>query len=206
MGSQAFGQTPGPNAPEGQSYFLSVSQFQSVGGYSMKKQLLLTLVVAFGFPLILTLVPVCQAAQLEKRNDQEDDRHEHGKHFVTPAVFQAAGPTANSIQSTVDAFRAALGDPNNGNSRAARKRVAARSTGTAAVTTILPLAPVTPFNVFLNTRGAQFTTPGKRPFPGASIGRTARRPCSPFQQSDLRHHLQHLQPVAVVHSSGQQHH
>ena len=36
----------------------------------MKKQLLLTPVVAFGFPLIMTLVPVCQAAQSENPNDQ----------------------------------------------------------------------------------------------------------------------------------------
>src|SRR6059036_281748 len=33
----------------------------------------------------------------------------------TPAVFQAAGADAASIQSSVDAFRAALGNPNNGN-------------------------------------------------------------------------------------------
>ena len=32
-----------------------------------------------------------------------------------PAVFQAAGTTAEAIQSTVDAFRAELGDPNNAN-------------------------------------------------------------------------------------------
>jgi hypothetical protein len=31
----------------------------------------------------------------------------------SPIVFQAAGPTVEAIQSTVDAFRAALGDPNN---------------------------------------------------------------------------------------------
>jgi hypothetical protein len=30
-------------------------------------------------------------------------------------VFQAAGPNVASIQSNVDAYRAALGDPNNGN-------------------------------------------------------------------------------------------
>ena len=42
--------------------------------------------------------------------------------------------------------------------RARSSRVAARSTGTA-VTTILPI-PVTPFNVFLDSRGCQFTTPG----------------------------------------------
>src|SRR5437879_1307710 len=35
-------------------------------------------------------------------------------HAQTPLVFQAAGPDAASIQSTVDAFRAALGD-NHGN-------------------------------------------------------------------------------------------
>ena len=70
----------------------------------MKKQLFLTLVVALGFPLIMTLVPVCEAAQPENLDG-----------FVAPAVFQAAGPTASSIQSTVDAFRAALGEPNNAN-------------------------------------------------------------------------------------------
>ena len=37
------------------------------------------------------------------------------KHFVVPSVFQAAGPSAASIQSTVDQFRAALGAVNNGN-------------------------------------------------------------------------------------------
>ena len=71
----------------------------------MKKQLFLTLVVALGVPLVMTLVPVCEAAQPENPDG-----------FVAPAVFQAAGPTASSIQSTVDAFRAALGEPNNGNS------------------------------------------------------------------------------------------
>src|SRR2546429_7414214 len=34
---------------------------------------------------------------------------------VPPIVFQVAGPTAASIQSTVDAFRAELGATNNGN-------------------------------------------------------------------------------------------
>ena len=70
----------------------------------MKKQFYLTLVVALGILLIITLVPVCEAAQPENPDG-----------FVAPAVFQAAGPTASSIQSTVDAFRAALGEPNNAN-------------------------------------------------------------------------------------------
>jgi len=34
---------------------------------------------------------------------------------ATPIVFEGAGDDAASIQGTVDAFRAALGDPNNGN-------------------------------------------------------------------------------------------
>ena len=35
-----------------------------------------------------------------------------GRPAHAQTVFQAAGPTAESIQSTIDAFRAALGDPN----------------------------------------------------------------------------------------------
>jgi hypothetical protein len=74
-------------------------------------------------------------------------------------VFQAAGPTAQSIQSTVDAFRAALGEPDNGNAAGplARGHREINWDGGGANTTT---APVTPFNVFLNTRGAQFVTPG----------------------------------------------
>jgi len=74
-------------------------------------------------------------------------------------VFQAAGPTAASIQATVDAFRAALGNPNNGNNptqASGRREINWDGGGSNATTT----APVTPFDVFLNTRGARFTTPG----------------------------------------------
>jgi hypothetical protein len=85
--------------------------------------------------------------------------------FAAPLVFQAAGPTADSIQGTVEAYRAALGDPNNLNNAnnldEAGQPVGRREInwdgGGANVTTD---TPVTPFNVFLNTRGAQFTTPG----------------------------------------------
>ncbi len=79
--------------------------------------------------------------------------------FVAPKVFQAAGPTIDSIQSTVDKFRAALGAVNNGNAAGplASGRREINWDGGGAVTTT---APVTPFNGFLNTRGAQFTTPG----------------------------------------------
>ena len=81
------------------------------------------------------------------------------KESVPVAVFQAAGPNAASIQSTVDAYRLALGDLN-GNAAgplvAGRRQIDWDGGGGVDTTT----APVTPFNVFLNTRGAQFTTPG----------------------------------------------
>ena len=114
----------------------------------MKKHMVLTLVAVFGLLSVMALVPVCQTAQAQ------------GK-LVAPIVFQAAGPTADSIQGTVDAFRAALGEPNNANDpgplaeRSPRDQLGRRRCVTTTTT-----APVTPFNVFLNTRGGQFTTPG----------------------------------------------
>ena len=68
--------------------------------------------------------------------DHDDDK----KEFVPPTVFQAAGPDATSIQGSVDDFRAALGNPNNGNSAGPLAKVAARSTGTAAVRTSIRMS------------------------------------------------------------------
>jgi len=80
--------------------------------------------------------------------------------FAAPIVFQAAGPNAASIQSTVDAFRAALGNVNNANApgplTSGRREINWDGGGGVDTTT----APVTPFDVFLNTRGSRFTTPG----------------------------------------------
>jgi hypothetical protein len=76
-----------------------------------------------------------------------------------PIVFAAAGPSVESIQSTVDAFRAALGTPNNANNPgplAIGRREINWDGGGVDTTT----PPVNPFDVFLNTRGARFTTPG----------------------------------------------
>jgi hypothetical protein len=76
-------------------------------------------------------------------------------------VFQAAGPNAASIQGAVDAFRAALGNPNNGNAAgvlaSGRREINWDGGGGVDLTT----DPVTPFDVFLNTRGARFTTRGR---------------------------------------------
>jgi hypothetical protein len=79
----------------------------------------------------------------------------------TPAVFQAAGLTAGSIQSTVDIFRAALGEPNNLNMPGPLPVVGRREINWDGGGSTDTTDPVTPFNVFLNTRGGQFTTPGK---------------------------------------------
>jgi MYXO-CTERM domain-containing protein len=75
-------------------------------------------------------------------------------------VFSAGGDnTTASIQATVDSFRAALGDPNNGNNAgplgAGRREINWDGGG---ATTASPAG--TPFNGFLNIRGASFTTPG----------------------------------------------
>jgi hypothetical protein len=70
----------------------------------MKRHVFLNRALAFG--LLSVLLPVCQAAHAQG-NTRTD--------FVPPLVFQAAGSTADSIRSTVDAFRDALGDPNGNN-------------------------------------------------------------------------------------------
>ena len=80
--------------------------------------------------------------------------------FIQPAVFQAAGPNIASIQGTVADFRAALGDPVNGNvlNEVGGGRREINWDGNPLTDATTP--PVNPFNTFLNTRGAQFTTPG----------------------------------------------
>jgi hypothetical protein len=78
---------------------------------------------------------------------------------LSPIVFQAAGPDAASIQGTVDAFRAALGEPNNGNDpgplESGRREINWDGGGSDSTT-----APETPFEGFLDSRGGLFTTPG----------------------------------------------
>jgi hypothetical protein len=129
------------------------------------KTLRSTVIIALS--LLSTMLPVSQAAPTEGELADAVDQavtEQGGKQAspdVTPTVFQAAGPTAASIQSTVDAFRAALGDPVNGNTSGpllTGRREINWDGGSPTVVATTP--PVTPFNTFLNTRGAQFTTQG----------------------------------------------
>jgi hypothetical protein len=81
-----------------------------------------------------------------------------GRDFVAPTVFQAAGPTVASIQNTVDQYRTALGDPNNGNvvGQSSGRREINWDGGGSTATAIAG----TPFTGFLANRGALFTTTG----------------------------------------------
>jgi hypothetical protein len=105
--------------------------------------------------VVLYLVPVVLAVPVRQAQAQGKTP----KDFVPPTVFQAAGPTITSIQGSVDQFRAALGEPNNGNAvgpLGSGRREINWDGGGATVSAPGP----TPFNVFLITRGGQFTTPG----------------------------------------------
>jgi hypothetical protein len=111
----------------------------------MKKQFRLLVLTAAGLSVVVST-----------RVAAEDD----GKgEFVAPAVFQAAGPSTLSIQSTVDQYRAALGAVNNGNAAgplASGRREINWDGGGSTATTLDP----TPMTRFLDNRGARFTTPG----------------------------------------------
>ena len=121
----------------------------------MKKQMVLSTVAAVGALSVLLSLPVRQAG--------------------AQTVFQAAGPDGASIQSTVAAYRAALGNPNNLNQ--------ARSV-------LLNHIPE-------HSRGPVHHA-GDGPFAGYPGG-----PGRALRQSALRRHLQHLQRSAPVHAGRQ---
>ena len=78
---------------------------------------------------------------------------------VVPVVFQAAGPSIASIQSSLDQFRLALGGVNNGNAAGPLAEGRREINWDGGGSTATAQAP-TPFTGFQNTRGALFTTPG----------------------------------------------
>jgi hypothetical protein len=115
----------------------------------MKSSKVLKGAAAFG---LLSVIAAVSAREAPAQGNTSKD-------FVPPLVFQAAGPTIGSIQGTVDAYRAALGNPNNGNAPgplvAGRREINWDGGGSTATS-----LAVTPFAGFQNTRGALFVTPG----------------------------------------------
>jgi len=117
----------------------------------MIKYLFLTVVTAIGLLSSSASVRIPPAAPTQVAAP---------KVFVPPKVFQAAGPNAASIQSMVDACRAALGTPNNGNAAGplttGRREINWDGGNVNNQTTSLA---GTPFAGFRVTRGALFATP-----------------------------------------------
>ena len=105
-----------------------------------------------GFGLLSIVLTVGQTAEAQGTPSN----------FVAPRVFQANAPKAAALEGAVDAYRAALGNPNNGNNPPPSDGSGHREINWdgGSPTVLATTLPVTPFNTFLNTRGSQFTTPG----------------------------------------------
>jgi len=97
-------------------------------------------------------------------------------------VFEGAGADAASIQPAVEAFRAALGNPNNGDAPGplftGRREINWDGGGQATATT----QSFSPFNGFVNNRGAFFTNTG---FPFPEINQFEQ--ATPFGLAALHH-------------------
>jgi hypothetical protein len=82
-----------------------------------------------------------------------------GMLHAAPITTAGTGVVAGDLQATVEAFRAALGNPNNGNAAgplAGGRREINWDGGGATMASPGP----SPFTVFENTRGSTMTTPG----------------------------------------------
>jgi hypothetical protein len=116
----------------------------------MKRNLHLISGAALGLLTLVLALPISMMALGQEKAPKE---------FVAPTVFQAAGPTISSIQSSVDDFRAALGAPNNGNApgplATGRREINWDGGGNNQTTAVAG----NPFAGFQVTRGALFTTP-----------------------------------------------
>ena len=110
--------------------------------------------------LSLAIVFMVLAAQAEGQEPTDAVNDNTTSDFVAPVVYQAAGPDIASIQGSVNEFRAALGDQLNGNTLAEVDKGRREINWDGAPPNDATTPPVNPFNTFLNTRGAQFITPG----------------------------------------------
>jgi hypothetical protein len=127
---------------------------------------------------------------------ESDDGRRQQPAIVPAMVFQAAGPNAASIQSTVDQFRAALGATNNGNAPGplpAGRREINWDGGGSTNTSPGP----TPFTVFQNTRGALMQTPGS-----GFVQAPASGLATTFSNPALATNFQAFSPVRLFASIG----
>jgi hypothetical protein len=116
----------------------------------------------FRVALVLVLLSALVVLPFMHADAQDDAAEIQGASAppIPATVFQAAGPTAVSIQSTVDQYRAALGIQNNGNNSGpllvGHREINWDGGSTTNQTTAVA---GNPFAGFLVTRGALFTTP-----------------------------------------------
>ena len=118
----------------------------------MKTRKLVTIGAGLGLLSVLASLPVHDVVHAQGNTSKE---------FVAPMVFQAAGPTAASIQSSVDQYREALGQPDNRNAGAQQSGSGHREINwdSGSPTNQNTVVSTTPFAGFQVTRGALFTTP-----------------------------------------------
>jgi hypothetical protein len=123
----------------------------------MKKFMLVTLAMIMILTLSAFRVPsVMGSAQVRQAQAQGNTLEDED--FV---VFRAAGPNAASIQSTVNAYRVALGDPDNGiapGQLSGRREINWDGGSTTNLNTAVTLGST--LTNFQSARGALFTTPG----------------------------------------------
>jgi hypothetical protein len=135
---------------------------------------------------VLTAISLMAASLGEARAQSTDPRT-----FEPPAVFQAAGPNAASIQASLDAYRLALGGINNGVApgpiTSGRREINWDGGGSTATS-----LGVTPLTQFLDGRGSLFVTPGSGfvQAPPSGLAQTFANPTyekvfQPFSQSRL---------------------
>jgi hypothetical protein len=149
----------------------------------VKKNVCYSLAVGAALCAAMISIPLREAAHAQQA-------------YVAPLVFQAAGPTAASIQSTVDAFRLALGGLNNGNAAGplgdGRREINWDGGGATTSAT----AP-TPFAGFQVNRGALFTTPGT-----GFVQATLQGLVSTFANVNYETDFQFFSPVRVFSAIG----
>jgi hypothetical protein len=111
---------------------------------------------------------------------------------AAPVLFEVGGTAAPSlIQGTVTAFQAALGNPNNGNAPgplfSGHREINWDGGGGVNTNTVSG----TPFNGFLQTRGAIHHA-RDRLHTGSTLGHSPQRLDEFLQQSDLRQHFRRI--------------